>query len=51
MCDWTCVQTKPGEEVKAQRWIKDREHEVYLPLVRERRGACVRCSRVICSSS
>jgi Transcription termination factor nusG len=38
MCDWTCVQTKPGEEVKAQRWIKDREHEVYLPLVRERRG-------------
>jgi hypothetical protein len=39
MADWTCVQTKPAEELKAKRWIQDRRHEVYLPLVRERRGA------------
>lgn len=37
--DWTCLQTKPAEESKAKRWIEDRRHEVYLPMVREQRGA------------
>jgi Transcription termination factor nusG len=39
MLEWTCLQSKPAEETKAKRWIEDRGHEVYLPLVRERRGA------------
>ena len=36
--EWACLQTKPAEEHKAKRWIENRDFQVYLPLVRERRG-------------